>query len=86
MSEFNVNESRTAQEKYCKENSLPHFAPSSGRCWNCNKNIYEPNEKERTLFWEKGKPTEKYTTGITVEKAANELITGCPHCNRTYCD
>ncbi|WBX80150.1 hypothetical protein PD280_21540 [Virgibacillus salarius] len=63
---------------------ISHYG--SGWCWNCNKNIYEPNEKERTLFWEEGKPTEKYTTGITVEKAANELITGCPHCNRTYCD
>lgn len=23
---------------------------------------------------------------ISIEKASNELITGCPCCNRSYCD
>ena len=54
-----------AQEKYCKEHKAPHFAPHSGICWSCNKQIYEK---------------------ISLEKAATELITGCPHCNRSYCD
>ena len=31
-------------------------------------------------------PDVQYTTGISVERAGRELITGCPHCNRTYCD
>ncbi|MBY9081046.1 hypothetical protein KIH86_23110 [Paenibacillus sp. HN-1] len=76
---FNVNESIKAQAKLCKEKGYPHFAPSSGVCWSCNKNIYSPQEKT-------GWNDQKYTSGITVEKAASELITGCPHCNRTYCD
>lgn len=25
-------------------------------------------------------------TAITKEQARTELITGCPHCNRTFCD
>ncbi len=29
-----------AQKDYCKEKELPHFAPSSGVCWNCKKQIY----------------------------------------------
>lgn len=24
--------------------------------------------------------------GISVEKASNQLITGCPFCHRSYCD
>lgn len=83
MSEFDVLKSREAQEKYCKENGLPHFAPGSGRCWNCNLNIFEP----RKVIHAQGTEYEReFTTGITVEKAGSELITGCPHCNRTYCD
>ena len=27
-----------------------------------------------------------HTTGITVEEASTKLVTGCPHCNRSYCD
>lgn len=83
---YNVQESVKAQAKYCEENKVPHFAPKDGRCWNCRKNIYEPVEKTRTLYWQEGKPQENYITGITTEKAASRLVTGCPHCNRSYCD
>ncbi|MBU9711104.1 hypothetical protein [Evansella tamaricis] len=79
MSEFNVQKSIKAQEEYCKRTGAPHFAPSSGVCWKCNKNIYNPHEKAVL----DGK---HYFSGITTEKAASELITGCPHCYRTYCD
>ena len=30
-----------AQAEYCRDNSLPHFAPGSGRCWSCGKQIYD---------------------------------------------
>lgn len=73
------------QKELCKEKGYPHFAPKSGRCWRCNRNIYEPVEHERKN-WKTGEITGKYVTGITVEKASKELITGCPHCNRSYCD
>ncbi|MGJ9460079.1 hypothetical protein [Oceanobacillus sp. CF4.6] len=71
MNEFNVLESIQGQKKYCEEQNLPHFAPGNGICWNCNRNIYEPGNKG---------------FGITSEQARNELVTGCPHCNRSYCD
>lgn len=74
---FDVQASIKAQEKYCKENGLPHFAPHNGRCWSCGKNIYKeyPNSYNPEI-----------TDGIDVERAATELVTGCPHCNRSYCD
>jgi len=75
---FNVNEACKAQAKLQKEKGYPDFAPSNGRCYNCRSNIYEPIERKQ------GGRT--YTTGITVEKAASQLVTGCPHCHRSYCD
>ena len=66
----------SAQEKYSKEKGYPHFAPRNGSCWRCGRNIYDELEHAGTA----------YKTGIPVEKAESELITGCPHCNRTYCD
>lgn len=27
-----------------------------------------------------------HSTGITTLEAAESLVTGCPHCNRSYCD
>lgn len=71
---FDINQSILAQKKYCEEKELPHFAPYTGRCWSCNQNIYTPIENSGR------------TTGINVEKAGKELVTGCPHCNRSYCD
>lgn len=76
--EYNVQESIKAQKKYCEENKAPHFAPHDGRCWSCSRNIYEPIERQ---YGEN-----KFTNGITVEKAGSSLVTGCPHCNRSYCD
>lgn len=87
MGVYNVTESIKAQKKYSEEFKVPHFAPKSGICWSCNRNIYEPFAQERTLYWEDGKPVKKtFTTGITTEKAGKHLVTGCPHCNRSYCD
>jgi hypothetical protein len=76
-----VQASIEAQKAYCDENKLPHFAPNDGRCWNCNQNIYSSGKR----FW-LGKFEDKITDGISKERASKELITGCPHCFRSYCD
>ncbi|MTW85600.1 hypothetical protein F3157_07975 [Virgibacillus dakarensis] len=89
MSEFNVSASILAQTKYCEEEHLPHFAPTDGRCWNCKTNIYMPSGWEIIHFGKRrvsNLDDAELVTGITVEKASNELVTGCPHCNRSYCD
>lgn len=87
---FNTLEAIQAQKKYCEEKDYPHFAPTSGRCYRCNKIIYEQ------IGWkiESGMKFQvplhskelHHTTGITVEEAGSTLVTGCPHCNRSYCD
>jgi len=60
-----------AQKKLCEERKLPHFAPENGRCWSCNRNIYQNYDFNGSIS--KGNTGEKF-------------ITGCPHCNRSYCD
>lgn len=74
MEHFNSSEARSAQDKYCEEKGYPHFAPMGGRCWNCNEDIYKEIDHGG------------YKTGISVEKAGSTLVTGCPHCHRSYCD
>lgn len=37
---YTPQECIAAQEKYCKENQLPLFAPSDGYCPHCRSNIY----------------------------------------------
>ena len=85
MEIYNITKAMEGQRNYCNEKELPHFAPSGGRCYKCNKNIYEPIEHKRKN-WKTGEVTGSYTTGISVERASAELITGCPHCHRSYCD
>lgn len=75
---YDSNKARAAQAEYCKRTNAPHFAPKDGRCWRCGKDIYAPIEVKY------GDKT--YTHGITVEEAESRLVTGCPHCNRSYCD
>lgn len=71
---FDSAKARKAQADLCKEKNYPHFAPLSGVCWNCKKDIYQQIDRGT------------YKTGISVEQATESLITGCPHCNRSYCD
>lgn len=72
-------EAAKAQERYCDEHEIPIFAPRNGWCASCGRNIYEPykvhsfGEKSMRVF------------GISVKEAGSRLITGCPHCNRTFC-
>lgn len=80
---FNVIESVKAQAEYCNETGAPLFAPKTGNCWNCNKNIYEELPKE---YHQYDGSTKTIMRGISVNEAKTQLVTGCPHCNRSYCD
>ena len=90
MDSYNANESVKAQRNLCDKKGLPHFAPNSGLCWKCNKNIYEPIgwkiENGRKIQVPLNSDEQTCITGITVEKAGKNLVTGCPHCNRSYSD
>lgn len=72
---FDVAKAIEAQAEYCRTHNLPYFAPVSGRCSYCYSNIYVQQ------YHSNGR-----TSGISVEKAGTELITGCPHCHKSYCD
>jgi len=82
MDGYNAVSSRMAQADLCNAKNAPHFAPESGLCWSCRKQIYEPLTRKMRGF---KMEIIEVTTGISVEKATKELITGCPHCNRSYC-
>lgn len=71
---FDVKLACEAQANFQKEKGYPDFAPKSGRCFSCGNNIYSQMDRG------------SYTTGISVQKASSELITGCPHCNRSFVD
>lgn len=75
---YNVAEAIDAQKAYCERTRAPHFAPRDGICWRCHQQIYAGKWVET--------PYGKYHSGISVEKAGSSLVTGCPHCNRSYCD
>jgi hypothetical protein len=87
---FDIAKARKAQENYCNEKKLPHFAPASGICYRCCKNIYEEVgwkvENGRKIQVPLKSVELHHKTGVTVEEAGKTLITGCPHCNRSYCD
>lgn len=72
---YNSIKAHKAQKEYCEKNKLPHFAPTR-YCYRCGKDIYEKIQK----------PNKLYSTGISVESAGNHLITGCPHCNYSFCE
>lgn len=88
MKEYNVTKATVAQKEYQERTSSPDFPPRSGVCWSCRRNIYENH------YWvvENGqrkpatKENHKIETGISVQEAGERLVTGCPHCHRSYCD
>lgn len=90
--DFNVEKSIQGQNEYCRENEEPQFAPRSGVCWSCHRNIYKPifhkNASLRLYGRHEVETVEDcdYITGITTETAKNSLVTGCPHCNKSYLD
>lgn len=71
---FDVQKAIAAQKQLQADKGYPDFAPTNGVCWKCRHQIYEEMEH-------KG-----YKTGISVESAATSLVTGCPHCNYSYCE
>lgn len=72
---FDIKLACEAQTKYANEKDYPHFAPVSGRCYECHHNIYQQIDQGSG-----------YKSGYSVERAATELITGCPHCHISYCE
>lgn len=60
---------KIAQEEYCEENGVPMFAPISGVCHRCFKNIYWNTKTEK---------------GYTTVQARKIHITACPHCNASF--
>lgn len=44
---FDKKLASAAQEKYCKEKDLPHFASKDGVCWKCNGQIYDKISVEK---------------------------------------
>jgi len=71
---FDIKLACEAQAKFVKEKGYPHFAPSTGRCYDCGRNIYQQIISDQ------------WSSGYSVERASSELITGCPHCHHSYCD
>jgi hypothetical protein len=76
---FNTKAASDAQSQYCHEKKVPQFAPADGVCYKCKRNIYEPRIS--------GVGTEEVTvSGISVEQARKEHITGCSYCSTSYCE
>ncbi|VDG98872.1 Uncharacterised protein [Lysinibacillus sphaericus] len=88
MGTFNAMKASEAQRNYIERTGSPKFPPAYGTCWNCNKNIYELYYWKFECGQKRPANEEDFTlkSGITVEKAGESLVTGCPHCNRSYCD
>lgn len=72
---FNILEAVIAQHRYCQDHEVGILSPTGGSCWRCNNNIYFPIQYGEY---------DEYTSGITIERAGNELITRCPHCNYPF--
>ena len=74
--EYDVTKSIELQKELCKDGV--QFAPVNGRCYYCWNQIYSAVEHI-------GYMGRKYTTGIPTDRAS-ELVTGCPHCGKSFCD
>lgn len=70
---YDVKAACKRQEEYCATHNVPFFAPKSGVCWHCRRNIYIPR-------------AEGDTPAYSVARAGTTHITGCPFCCRSYCD
>jgi hypothetical protein len=86
-----INECIKAQSNFCEEKNTTLFTPGSGYCYRCHKNIYQ-NVGWKDIAYLTRERVESNgdevdrITGISLEKAGGELITGCPHCNYSFCD
>lgn len=68
-----IEAAKQAQEEYCEEHGVPHFAPYNGICHMCYKNIYQTHSKK-----------DKSVRGYTATEARRIHITSCPHCNASF--
>lgn len=60
-----------SQIKFCKDHKKLVFIPWDSRCYSCGKNIFADYDGSK---------------GYPLDRAGSQLITGCPHCHRTFCD
>lgn len=77
--DYDTQKATEAQREFAISKDAPIFPPLSGLCWNCSENIYLPKAVCR-----KGKVVGY--SGITIKRAGEKLITGCPHCNKSFVD
>ena len=68
---YDVQMAIAAQNDYCNRKKQPMFAPDDGRCWHCFGNIYVQTQHANTY---------------SVERAGSTHITGCPYCQRSFCE
>lgn len=89
---FDSYKASEAQEKYCEEKKAPHFAPNKNvqfKCYRCGQNIFASVGHPVVERLPKGRVRLDYSRdveGISVEKAASELICGCPFCHASFDD
>lgn len=76
MAIYDIKAACEAQKRYCEEKGYPHFAPNSGYCFRCHANIYTDHKDYDGYV----------SSGISVEAAGNNLVTGCPHCHYSFCE
>ena len=67
-----IQECIANQNKLCREKGYPHFAPANGVCYRCHRNIYQ------NYLLNNGQ--------VSCGKSGLELVTGCPHCNLSFCE
>lgn len=70
-----LQECKDNQVKLWEEKKLPDFAPRSGKCYKCNRDIYQ-NYIIGT----------HWSPRLSNGHDGKELVTGCPHCHRSFCD
>lgn len=91
---FDHARAHAAQKAYCAEKRFPLFAGGGGRCSSCRRNVYDrqtTSHHQRSAVMEDGGLVDigeatEHVTGISVEEAGRTLVTGCPHCHRSFCD
>ena len=89
---YDATKAHEAQEKWCEANKTPHFAPNKYtqyRCYRCNQNIYSEKGHRVAAKLPRGRVRLDYASsvsGITVERAGNDMIGGCPFCYASFDD
>lgn len=90
---YDIPQAVAAQRHYCREKGLPNFVGGGG-CLTCKRNVFalqKTRHHQTSEVDERGGlhpfgPETEHETGISVEEAGATLVTGCPHCHRTFCE